>query len=340
MGRQPTMADIARQAGVSRVAVSYALNGRPGVSSEVREEILRIARELGFSANGAAQALHGAVAEAVGLTMRRPDGAFQVEVFRRELISGIQVELSTAGFGLALQFVRGVDEEIAVYQRWAGERRVAGVLVCDLAVPDTRIPVLAKLSVPTVVIGGPLTHKKIASIWSDTATPVHETVGYLATLGHQRITRIAGPDGLVHTVARTAAFRKACQESGVDGRVLTADYTGEAGAQVTRRMLSTASRPTAIIYDNDVMAVAGLGVAMEMGVAVPGELSIVALEDSPLCQVVRPALTVVKRDITGYGANAARLLLESIAGLEPRSVLDHTARLVVRASTGPVRITV
>src|SRR5688572_1586887 len=75
MPRQPTMADIARRAGVSRVAVSYALNGRPGVSDEVRRRIVRIAQEIGFSASGPARALHGAAARAVGLTMRRPSTA-------------------------------------------------------------------------------------------------------------------------------------------------------------------------------------------------------------------------------------------------------------------------
>ena len=126
--RQPTMADIARRAGVSRIAVSYALNGRPGVSDALREQIVGIARELGYRANGPALALHGAAAKAFGLVMLRSSAAFTVEVFRRQLIAGIQTELSARGFGLALQFVADLDEEIAVHRRWAAEQRVDGVL--------------------------------------------------------------------------------------------------------------------------------------------------------------------------------------------------------------------
>ncbi|MDQ1653984.1 MAG: hypothetical protein QOI35_3184 [Cryptosporangiaceae bacterium] len=335
MARGPTMSDIARRAGVSRVAVSYALNGRAGVSPELRERILALAREMGFRPSGPAMAMHGAAAKAIGLALRRSSATLSVEVFPRLLISGIQTELSAHGFGLALQFVTGPDAEIAVYRRWSGERRVDGVLVCDLAVDDPRIAVLEDLRLPAVVVGGPDGTGGLTSLWSDDAAAVRETVGYLASLGHRRAALVSGPAGLAHTQRRTAAFQAACRSAGVDGSVLIADYTGEAGAQATRRILGSARRPSAIVYDNDVMAVAGLGVAMEMGIAVPAALSIVAGEDSALCQVVRPALTVLRRDVTAHGQRAAQLLFGAMAGSEPQSVQGERAALVTRGSTGP-----
>lgn len=330
------MADIASRAGVSRMAVSYALNGRSGVSDELRERIVRIAAELGFNASAPARELRGAVVQAIGLTMRRPSStAFNVEVFRRELISGIQSELMQHRFGLALQSVADVEDELAVYRRWSSERRVAGILVCDLEADDPRPAALADLDLPAVIIGGPLPGTRLASIWSDDGRAIAEAVAYLAALGHRRIVHVGGPPHLLHSAVRSAAYEAACAAAGVEAVVVPADYTGEVGAQVTRRLLSGAPPPTAILYDNDVMAVAGLGVAMEMGIAVPGDLSIVAGDDSALCQVVRPALTVLKRDIAGYGAHAAGLLLDVIDGSTPGAVLDHAAELVVRASTAP-----
>ena len=151
MPRQPTMADIARRAGVSRVAVSYALNGRPGVSDEVRRRIVQIAQEIGFSASGPARALHGAAERAVGLTMRRPSAAYHIEVFRRELISGIQSELMAQGIGLALQFADNLDAEIQVYRRWSADRRVSGVLLCDLLADDPRIAATQQIDLPVPV---------------------------------------------------------------------------------------------------------------------------------------------------------------------------------------------
>lgn len=335
MARQPTMSDIARRAGVSRVAVSYALNGRPGVSDEVRERIVRIAEEVGFSPHGPAQAMHGAAVRALGLTMRRPSGAFSVEVFRRELISGVQAELMARGMGLALQFVASSDDELGVYRRWSADRRVGGVLLCDLLIDDPRVAPLVELDLPVVVVGGPVAGDRLASVWADDASAVRASVDHLIGLGHRRITRVSGPPQLLHTFVRDTAFRAACDEAGVQAVVVAADYSGDTGAQATRRILSARPRPTAICYDNDVMAVAGLAVATEMGLRVPGGLSIVAWEDSQLCQVVHPPLTVLRRDVVGFGAHAARLLLEVIAGQPPRAVLDHTASLVVRESTGP-----
>jgi DNA-binding LacI/PurR family transcriptional regulator len=140
---------------------------------------------------------------------------------------------------------------------------------------------------------------------------------------------------MVHTVSRDDAFRLVCQEAGVAAAVVRTDYTGEAGARATRRVLDAPERPTAIMYDNDVMAVAGLGIAQEMGLSVPADLSLVAWEDSTLCQVVRPPLTVLKRDNAAYGFQAAQLLHATIAGDAPASVQAETAQLVIRDSSGP-----
>jgi DNA-binding LacI/PurR family transcriptional regulator len=113
------------------------------------------------------------------------------------------------------------------------------------------------------------------------------------------------------------------------------DYTGESGARLTRELLDDPERPTAIVYDNDVMAIAGLGVAGELGLAVPADLSIVACEDSPLCQVVGPPLTVVRRDIAAYGALATAQLFAALDGTAEPPVQARGGDLAIRRSTGP-----
>jgi DNA-binding LacI/PurR family transcriptional regulator len=326
--RQPTMADIARHAGVSRIAVSYALNDQPGVSRATRERILGIARDLGYRANGRALALHGAAAKAVGLVMLRSSAAFTVEVFRRELIAGIQTELSARGFGLALQFVANLDEEAAVHHRWAAERRVDGVLIIDLRVDDPRLPALAETGLPTVVIGG---SREMTGLWSDDAAATGVLLDHLVGAGHRRLARVSGPPEMFHTAVRDAAFRR----TDAHVTIVAGDYSGATGAALTRELLNTGTKPTAIVYDNDVMAVAGLGVAQELGLSVPGDLSIVASEDSPLCRLVGPPLTVLKRDIVAYGRQGAELLFERIETGGRRGRQAETPRLVVRGSTGP-----
>ncbi|MDP9797279.1 DNA-binding LacI/PurR family transcriptional regulator [Catenuloplanes nepalensis] len=336
--KRPTIADIARRAGVSKGAVSYALNGQPGVSDATRRRIMAIADEIGFSPSSAARALSGASARAVGLALCRPARTLGIEPFFMELISGVEAELSARSFALTLQVVADPDAEIAVYRRWWGERRVDGVLLCDLRADDRRIPVLEQLQLPAVVIGGPDGTGALPGVWSDEAAALAETVEYLVALGHRRVARVGGLPELQHTRVRTDAFRSVCARLGLSSSdTVTSDYTGEDGARATRRLLSAARRPTAVIYDNDVMAIAGLSVAQEMGLTVPGDVSVVAWDDSPLCRLVRPPLTALSRDIPEYGGQAARLLLDAVSGVRVAGVRTGTAHLTPRGSTAPPR---
>jgi DNA-binding LacI/PurR family transcriptional regulator len=174
-------------------------------------------------------------------------------------------------------------------------------------------------------------------VWNDEAGAVRAVVEYLAALGHRRIARVAGPPELWHTAMRTEVFEATAAELGLSPVTVPTDYTGEQGARVTRSLVASAEPPTAIVYDNDVMALAGLSVAAEMGVAVPERLSLVAWDDSVLCRLVHPPLTAVSLDIAGYGARVARLLLEQIAGAAPESVCHAMPVLVPRGSTAPPR---
>ncbi|QSB13615.1 LacI family DNA-binding transcriptional regulator [Natronosporangium hydrolyticum] len=333
--KRPTIADIARRAGVSKGAVSYALNGQPGVSEATRQRVLTIAEEIGWNPNSAARALSGAAANAIGLALRRPARVLGLEPFYMELISGVEAELATASYGLMLQVVADSEAEIGVYRRWWGERRVDGVLICDLRLDDPRVKALTELELPAVVIGGPDGVDGLANTWNDDGAALAETVEYLAALGHRRLGRVAGLSDLRHTRVRAEAFDQACRRLALTLAVTeSTDYSGEQGAQATRRLLSGPDRPTALIYDNDVMAIAGLSVAQEMGLAVPGDVSIVAFDDSPLCRLVHPPLTALTRDIPAHGARAARQLLDVISGAQPpMSQQMTTARLTPRGST-------
>jgi DNA-binding LacI/PurR family transcriptional regulator len=314
--------------------VSYALNGQPGVSAATRQRIVAIAQEIGFNPNSAARALSGARARAVGLTLNRPARILGIEPWFMGLISGFESELSSRSYGLTLQVVGSEEQEIEVYRRWWGERRIDGVIVTDLREDDIRIPVLQQLQLPAVIIGGPGETGDIPQLWSDDAGAITEAVRYLVALGHRRVARVGGLPGLLHTQARTRAFEQVTKDLGlVEAITVPSDYTGEEGGRATRRLLIDADRPTAIIYDNDVMAVAGLAVAQEMGLSVPGDLSIVAWDDSPLCSLVHPPLTALTRDTFAFGASAARSLLSVLDGAEGADVEDHVPMLVHREST-------
>ncbi|MEU7478334.1 LacI family DNA-binding transcriptional regulator [Lentzea sp. NPDC042327] len=333
--KRPTISDVARRAGVSISAASFALNGRPGVSDRTRQRVQRAADEIGWHRNSAARVLSGGTTNVIGLALPRPATTLGVEPFFMELVSGIESVLAAPGYALMMQVVANADAELDVYRSWWGGHRVDGVIVVDLRADDPRIPLLEELALPTVVVGGPTGTGTLPHVWADDAAAATDTVGYLAALGHRRIARIAGLPDLLHTRRRDEAFHTAATSCTLDSAdVVHTDYTGLEGAQATRRLLSSPTRPTAILYDNSIMAVAGMSVADEMRLSVPADLSVVAWDDSQLCQVMRPAITALARDVAGYGARVARLMLDVIAGGDVEGAVEVPApRLVPRSTT-------
>ncbi|MEV4162253.1 LacI family DNA-binding transcriptional regulator [Nonomuraea dietziae] len=334
MGR-PTIADIAARVGVSKGAVSFALNGRPGVSEETRARVLQVAEEMKWRPHSAARALGGARAEAAGLVIARPARTIGVEPFFAHLLSGLQAGLSAGAVALHLLIVEDTAAEIEVYRRWASEGRVDGFILVDLQVRDPRIEVIEELGVPAVVLGGPGPHGSLSSVWADDREAMLSIADYLAALGHTRIAHVSGLPAFRHTQRRVRALRDSARRLSLREVVsVPTDFSDAQGAAATRALLSRKQRPTAIVYDSDVMAVAGLGVAAEMRVSVPGELSIVAFDDSVLTQIVHPSLTALSRDTFALGRRVAETLLGAIADpATPVNVRTPTPVLTVREST-------
>jgi DNA-binding LacI/PurR family transcriptional regulator len=332
-----TIRDIAERAGVSKGAVSYALNGRPGVSEDTRDRILAIARELGWYPNRAARALSAARAGACGLVLARPARTLALEPFFMEFLAGVESELAAQSIALTIQLVRDVEEEIAVYRRWWGEHRVDGVLMVDLRVEDPRVDELVRLGLPAVVVGGPVKNRALPAVWHDEAAVIAEAVHYLAALGHRRLAHVAGVPEFVHTVQRVAAFERAASDLALSSEVVQTDYSVEQGARATRKLLSSPQPPTAIVFDSDLLAVTGLGVAHEMGFSVPDDLSIVGWDDSLISQVVHPPLTALTRDIEAFGVTATRHLLDAVEGRADADLETVRGELTPRGSTGRLR---
>ena len=336
--RRPTIADIAQRAGVTKAAVSFALNGQPGVSAATRERILAIAHEVGFQPNSAARALTAGKAEAFGLVIDRPARMLGIEPFFMQLVSGIQAELSGRHVTLLFTMAEDQDAEIEVDRQWWAQRRVDGVFLVDLQVNDRRIAVLEELRMPAVVVGTPRGAGGLPAVWQDDRAAVETVVGYLAGLGHRRIARVGGPARYWHSKLRSEAFAAVAAAAGLDAVSVEADYTAEDGARAAHGLLGSAEPPTAILCDNDVMAAAGLGEAQRMGLTVPSDVSIVSWDDSVLCELTHPAVTALRRDIRGAGAAAARILGEMAAGSRPANFEEAPPVLETRDSSGPVGV--
>ncbi|MGF6822093.1 DNA-binding LacI/PurR family transcriptional regulator [Microbacterium sp. ZKA21] len=333
-----TIADIAARAGVSIGAVSFALNGRKGVSAETRTRILAVADELGWAPASAARSLAGAKTATFGLVLARDPRNLGVESFYMQFLAGIETELSLRNHGLLLQVVPDLESELETLRGWHKARRVDGVIVTDVRVDDPRIDYLAKTpALPAVVVGDPSVAEGLTTVGTDDATAARAAVRHLVELGHRRIARVAGMVELAHTRIRDDAFLDEMRILDAEPIVLHTDFTPAEGVEATRSALTAPDAPTAIIYDNDIMAVAALGVAAQLGIRVPDDLSIIAWDDSVLCQHTYPRLTSLSHDVVNFGAHVARRLFDVVGGAAPEADLDSTPVLRPRESTGPAR---
>ncbi|MGH3377375.1 MAG: LacI family DNA-binding transcriptional regulator [Actinoallomurus sp.] len=334
--RRPTIADVAAHAGVSLGAVSFALNGRPGVGEQTRKRILEVARELGWQPSHRARSLSTSRAFSLGLVLARSPELFGADPFFPSFIGGVETVLSPRGQSLVLQVVPDLEAETEGYRRLAGEARVDGVFLSDLRHDDTRLGLLDEVGLPAVTLNRPDVASPFPAVCLDDRPGIAEAAAHLLQLGHTRIAHVAGTAEFLHGAGRRTALVETLAAAGLaPGPVIESDFTAAGGAAATRELLDLADPPTAIVYANDLMAVAGMAVAQKRGFAVPERLSVTGFDDTELAAYTHPALTTVRTNAFVWGQAAARVLLDLVAGDPAEDTELAPGELVVRGSTGP-----
>lgn len=335
--QRPTISDVARCAGVSKGAVSFALNGREGVSSETRARILDAARQLGWQPSHRARSLSVSRAFACGLVLARAPELLGADPFFPSLIAGLETVLAPAGYALVLQMVSGEGAEEAGYRRLAGEGRVDGIFVSDLRTNDSRVRLLSELGLDAVTLNRPDIASPFPAVCVDDQLGVREAVQHLVGLGHTRIGHVSGPLSFLHSVSRRDAWIEALRHAGLAaGPLVVSDFTAAGGAAATAALLDLRDAPTAVVYANDLMAIAGIGVAHNRGLNVPEDLSVTGFDGTELASHVHPPLTTITTNPFAWGQASATALLGRIRRAGPEAVEDvnlEPGRLEVRGST-------
>lgn len=332
--RKITIADVARAAGVSNSAVSYALNGRPGVSPETRDKILQTAQKLGWQPNRAAQSLSAAKSRSIGLILDGDSSLAAVEPYFMRLIAGVTQECERQNYSLVLRRASSAQAEIPVIEQWIASGAVDGMILTNVEANDARFSVLADHpDFPVVALADPSVVPHLPTLSSDDVNACRMIIDHLASLGHRSIAHVSGPQDLAHTQIREKALRSLCEQQGIHYVSLATDYTSEGGTQATSELLSLYERPTAIVYDNDVMALAGLVSLRQKGFSVPRDMSIVSWDDSVLCSTVSPSLTSLYRDVVNAGERVTQMLFAAIDGGDVVSQTEKPYELMVRSST-------
>lgn len=332
-----TISDVARAAGVSKGAVSYALNGRPGVSDLTRERILLAARNMGWRPSLRAKGLSVSRAYALGLVVARNPQLIGTDSFFPLFIAGVESALSEHEYTLVLTVATEPGSEERSYRRLVRDGRVDGVILTDVRHSDSRLALLAELDIPAVTLNRPDDPSPYPAVCLDDGPGIGAAVEHLLSLGHTRIAHVGGTQQLIHGRRRRRAWEETLRAADLETDLFVeADFTADGAVAATEKLLRCADRPTAIVYANDIMATAGQAFAQSQGLAVPADLSITGYDNSDYARYLRPGLTTVAADPLRWGRVAAQVLIERIGGnLDGADVVLPAPQLVVRGSTGP-----
>lgn len=330
------ISDIAGRLGISKASVSYALNGRPGVSEATRRRVLDLAEELGFQASSAAVALSAARTSTIGIVIARDPSVITAEGFYMRTLFGVEQYLNEVDGALLLRLTGEDGQDLEVYRRWARQRRVDGFILYDEFEEDPRIPLLASLGMPGVLVTSRDQDDTVGRLITPEVETVTMLLDHLGALGHTNVAHVSGPMTFVHERVRAELLTREGRRRGMRMRHLEGTYEYHSGAQCASRLLSSRTRPTALIVGNDIMATAALQTAADLGIPVPARLSIVAWDDSALCSVARPRLTAMDHGLMEKARLATDLLYQLIEGTAEPHRLSPVGTLLVRDSTGPV----
>lgn len=317
------------------MAVSLALNGRPGVSDELRAAAVQLARELGYRPNYAARALRTERTSMMGIINRNlhnPAFLSVIEGFDDECAAhGYQVMVGSSRLDLA--------HELALIDAFAA-RELEGLAIAPLESETVLATWRRKSERPIVILNAaaPGSDPNVLSVRSDAASSVRLAVAHLRELGHSRIALLTGTAAVPSDPERDQEFDAEMRRHSLVPAVIACGWdAAEARAAIGTALRKRASdRPTAIVANSDHLAHAAYLAAKDRGLRVPEDLSIVGHDDVETSEILGPPLTTFRTDRHAIGRLSARLLIEIAEGRLPEqrhAVLP--VDLVVRGSTGP-----
>lgn len=330
-----TISDVARAAGVSKGAVSYALNGQAGVSEDTRRRILSTAAALGWTPSLRARSLSSSKAYALGLVVARNPRLLGTDPFFPSFIAGIETTLADSGYSLVLTVATQTGSEEASYRRLAHEGRVDGVILSDMRTDDSRIALLLELGLAAVTLNRPDTPSPFPAVCMDDTEGISQAVQHLVDLGHTRIAHVGGTQHYIHGLSRRNAWANTLKLNGLETDLfIEADFGATEGVAATADLLARDDAPTAIVYANDIMATAGQAYAQQQGLRIPADLSVTGYDNTEYAQYLNPALTSIGSDPLLWGSSAAQVLLNQLDGThDGADVVLPAPRLITRGST-------
>lgn len=332
MTRGANIKDVAQRAGVSISTVSRALNDTDyPVKPETRKKVLEAAAELGFRPNDLARGLLSSKSRTIGLII--PDIS---NPYYPELSLGVESTASEHGYSVVFCNTGRSAEKLEQYVDVLLQKRADGIILAGGGTQSRQASqVLSDFELAVALVGR---HSlPFPSVQIDNRKAAREATSHLLDLGHQKVAFISGPSNLTSVQDRLTGYYEALRERGIerdDRLVREGNFEPRSGYSAAMALLQGEPRPTAIFAANDRMAISAISAAIDLGLSVPKDLSVVGFDDTVLASQVRPSLTTVAVPAYEMGVSVMKLLLDTLAGKECPQTVWLSAELVVRQSTG------
>ncbi|MGW9453867.1 LacI family DNA-binding transcriptional regulator [Streptomyces sp. NPDC055632] len=334
---RPTSKDVAKAAGVSRSAVSFAFNSPEKLSAGTRDRILDVARELGYVPNTLARMLKAGQTQSLGVLLPQNLARVMENPYYARFLTGVGQVCDEQGYTLLL--TPPLRDSVLKAIPYAA---VDGFIVCGLEHDRGEVAELRRRGIPFVLVDSS-PHEGVSSVDVDDEGGAYEAVRHVLDLGHRRITLLSfdpGPEraerGYRGPLARRmAGVARALEESRMtleDIEVVEVPATRMDGFRATKKFM--AARPaTAIVTMSDILAFGAVDALHDMGLGIPRDVSVTGYDDLPDASWMRPRLTTVRQAITTKGRTAADLLFSAIRREDqhPHQLLG--THLIVRDST-------
>lgn len=330
-----TMADVAREVGVSMMTVSRVINNKGDVSPATRQRVLGAIERLGYRPSGIARGLATRHTGTLGLVV--PDVA---NPFFAEVARGVEQVAYAEGYNV---FLCNTDEDPERELDVLGsleEKRVDGVVLCSsrLESEDIQLVIGAHPAVTLVNRRAADVGQSVGAVLVDDVAGGRMTTKHLLSRGHCAIGFLSGPSGSRSGQGRLQGYRETLADAGTVASpawVRDCPPVADAGREAALRLLTQAPELTALLCYNDLVAVGALRACAESGRRVPEDLAVVGFDDIPLAALVTPSLTTCRVPRHELGVRAVQLLLRQIqGGLPDPEELEVVLqpKLVVRAS--------
>jgi DNA-binding LacI/PurR family transcriptional regulator len=327
--RGPSMADVAREAGVSGQTVSRVSNGRDNVDAETRERVLAAMRKLGYRPNMAARALRSGRFHSIGVIMFTLSSLGNMRT-----LDAIANAAADAGYSITLIPVpHPTRGEVSVAFDRLSEEAVDGVIIIVEAHLLDESDVELPAGLPVVVVDSTAADR-YPVVDTDQAHGARLATEHLLGLGHRTVWHVAGPERSYSAEGRRASWEATLRDHGAEvPPVLIGDWSSESGHELGLE-LARNREVTAIFAANDQMALGVLRALHESGRAVPAEVSVVGFDDMEESGSFWPPLTTVRQFFDEVGSRSVEALVHEVEGGEPRGTTLVDTELVVRDSTG------